>query len=292
MELRHLRYFDVLCQELHFAKAAARLHIAQPALSIQIKNLEQELGTELLLRTRRKVELTQVGQLFLAEARKTLAQASRAIDTAKRAQLGELGHIAIDFTRHSAHEGVLSKWLSVFSKRYADVELLLREVPPLARFDGLSDGTADVAFVTTFEDEAAALGLSIRRLATISMVLALPAAHPLSTRRRVHVDALRSEAFITLNLGETLSVRDILGFTPRVVRTVTSDVSMFNLVAAGLGLAIVPQSTSSYSMSTSLKFCPLEPAGPEMSVALAFRAGAVEPVVKAFLSCAPKGLVS
>ena len=89
MELRHLRYFDVLCQELHFAKAAARLRIAQPALSIQIKNLERELGTRLLLRSRRKVELTHSGALFLVEARRHWRRNS--IDVAKRAERGEVG---------------------------------------------------------------------------------------------------------------------------------------------------------------------------------------------------------
>ncbi|WP_076866007.1 LysR substrate-binding domain-containing protein [Bradyrhizobium mercantei] len=287
MELRHLRYFDILCQELHFARAAERLHIAQPALSIQIKNLEQELGTRLLARTRRKVELTHSGQLFLAEARKVLAQASKAIDTARRAERGELGRITIDFTRHSAHAGVLSAWLSVFNKRFAGVELLLREVSPIAQFDGLADGTADVAFVTTFED-VGALGLSIRRLAEISMVVAIPVSHPLSRRKRVDVKSLRSEPFVALNVREALPVLDVLGFTPKVVQSVASEAALFNLVASGLGLAIVPQTASTYNMSESLKFRPLEPPGPQICVGLAFRAGVLEPVVNAFLSCTPE----
>ena len=285
MELRHLRYFDVLCQELHFAKAAARLRIAQPALSIQIKNLEHELGTRLLQRSRRKVELTHSGALFLVEARKTLAQAQNSIDVAKRAERGEVGRISIDFTRHAAHAGVLYTWLHAFNKRYGDVEVVLREVTPREQFDGLKDRTADIAFVTTFAD-GAALSLAIQEIAKIPMVVALPAFHRLAKRKRISIDELRDEAFVALNINETLPVRDVLGFTPRAVRSVTSDVSMLNLIAAGFGIGIVPQTVSTYGISSSVKYCRLEPAGPEIIVGLAYDAGGVDPVVKAFLSCA------
>src|SRR5262245_3142407 len=124
MELRHLRYFVAVAEELHFGRAALRLRMAQPPLSQQIRQLEEELGVMLLSRTKRRVELTPPGQTFLVDARRTLAQAERAVRTAERAARGELGHLAVGFVP-SADLDLLPAVLRLWATRFPDAEVEL-----------------------------------------------------------------------------------------------------------------------------------------------------------------------
>ncbi len=127
MEFRHLRYFIAVAEELHFGRVAARLHIAQPALSRQIRQLEEELSVPLFYRTKRRVQLTDAGQVFLDEARRMLAQEQHAIRAAQRAHRGEIGQLSVGLVP-AATVGILSEVLRVFRDRFPEVELSLHEL--------------------------------------------------------------------------------------------------------------------------------------------------------------------
>ncbi len=128
MELRHLRYFIAVAEELHFGRAAQQLGISQPPLSQQIQALEQELGARLFERTNRRVELSEAGRLFLEEARQVLAQVEKAADVARRAQLGELGEMKIGFTSSAPFTSKIPKAIHAFRQRFPAVHLNLKEM--------------------------------------------------------------------------------------------------------------------------------------------------------------------
>ena len=147
MELRHLRYFTVVAEELHFTRAAARLGIGQPPLSQQIQQLEREIGTALFLRLPRGVELTEAGAQFLEDARAILASADRAIDTARRLGRGEHGAITVGFTASAVFHPYLPRAIRAFRDRYPDVRISLTESNTVSLLRGLRENAVDVAFV-------------------------------------------------------------------------------------------------------------------------------------------------
>ena len=146
MELRHLRYFVAVAEELHFGRAAKRLHIVQPTLSAQIARLEEELGVSLLYRTKRKVELTEAGRAFLAEAHKTLEHSERAVREARRAASGEAGRLAVGLVG-SATYGVLTEVLGLYSERFPDVQLAPHEMNTVGQIEALREGSIQVGFL-------------------------------------------------------------------------------------------------------------------------------------------------
>src|SRR5689334_5740766 len=152
MELRHLRYFLAVAEELHFGRAATRLGIAQPPLSQQIRQLEQELGATLLNRTKRRVELTPAGRAFLEHTRQILAETERAKRVARRAGRGEIGRLAIGFVS-SADLDVLPRVLRAWRERFPDVEVELHALLTAAQVDALGRGRLDVGFIRLPADE-------------------------------------------------------------------------------------------------------------------------------------------
>src|SRR5687768_10910437 len=180
MELRHLRYFVAVAEELHFGRAAARLRVAQPALSQQIKQLERELGVTLLARTRRRVALTEPGRLFLTEARRTLAQAASAVEVARRAAAGHAGRLRIGHV-DIALWGVLPTLVRVYRERYPGVALSLRETLPARQLAALRAGELDVGIgppPTSGPFETAPVSAD-------PVLLALPSGHRLAAQESV-----------------------------------------------------------------------------------------------------------
>jgi DNA-binding transcriptional LysR family regulator len=187
MDLRQLRYFVAIAEELHFGRAAARLHMAQPSLTQQIQNLESELDVQLFKRTKRRVELMEVGHLFLAEVRLVLEHATRAADVAQRAGRGELGSLSLAYAGATLYT-VLPPILQAFHSRYPMVDLTVREVSTesqLELFDqhlihvGLLHPPVrrnDIAYETIFREP---------------MVLALPQDHPLTDYSKISPDQLK-----------------------------------------------------------------------------------------------------
>jgi len=286
MDLRQLRYFVAVAEDLHFGHAAARLHIAQPALSIQIKALEEMLGVQLLARTNRVVTLTEAGRLFLTEARQTLQQAERASDVARRASRGELGYIGIGFTAPVAYSGVLSAKLGYFRRQAPDVQLGLHERHSYDLIDWLLNDRIQVGFVSTLGAPLPKELVGIR-VAEWPFHLALPADHPLTALAEIPIDALADEAFILFSRadeeqGRALALK-LLGFEPKIAYEATSAISVVSLVGAGLGIALLPASVASLSMGNRVTYRPLLGLTSHITVDVAARRDTTNAAVRRFL---------
>ena len=194
MELRHVRYFVAAAEELSFRRAAERLHVSQPALSVQIAQLEDELGATLLDRDRHHVALTAAGKVFLDRARRLLHAADEAVRAAGRAARGETGRLAIGFIAQLSYEW-LPTVLRSFRKRYPDVEINLTELTPTRQIEGLVDRQLDLGIIglglPTPHDE-----LEVAVMSREGLVVALPLDHPMANRRRVALRELAKEKFI------------------------------------------------------------------------------------------------
>jgi DNA-binding transcriptional LysR family regulator len=232
-----------VAEELHFGRAAARLHISQPPLSQQIQRLEDELGARLFHRTKRRVELTPAGRAFLTEARETLAQAERAVRAAQRAERGELGELVVGYLIAAAY-GPLPDVIRMFRRRYPDVDVRLQNLRSVQQRHALLNRQIDVGFV---RPQAADPRLSYETLWRDSVVVALPGHHPLARRTTVDVSELEAERFVLIAPEDAGAFYDQVfalcrsaGFTPRVAHRVPDLHATIALVAAGLGIGPVP----------------------------------------------------
>lgn len=242
MELRHLRYFEAVARHSHVTRAAAELHIAQPALSKQISQLEQELGVALFDRVGRNVRLTEAGEALLPHARAVMAQVEAA-----RAEMAE----RIGLSRGRATVGtpptvgtqLLPEVLAAFNRRYPGIELRLHEAGVQTLLDLLETGLTDVAVVTLpVEDEH----LTVIPLFTEEMVVAVWRDHPLAARESVNIGELKDASWVlspeNYELRETtLKACQAAGFTPRVVLDGGETDTLLRFVAAGIGVALVPR---------------------------------------------------
>jgi DNA-binding transcriptional LysR family regulator len=263
VELRHLRYAVALADELHFARAAARLHIAQPPLSQQIKALENELGVRLFDRTSRRVGLTDAGAAFIAEARRTLASAEQAIEAARRAARAETGRLAVGYVSSASYE-LLPAVLRAFRRRAPDVLLVLEEMNSSEQSRGVLAGTLDVGFVRRPPPTDRRLAGTVVRREPI--VVAVPRDHALAAARAIRLRELALEPFVIFPARPRPSWADAAldlcrgaGFEPRVVQEAVEMVSALSLVAAGIGIALVPGAVRAVRRP-GVVFRPLTPA--------------------------------
>ncbi|CAB3839062.1 Hca operon transcriptional activator HcaR [Achromobacter piechaudii] len=247
MELRHLRYFVVTAEAQHFTRAAEIQGMAQPPLSQQIRQLEQEVGTPLFDRTGRGVVLNDAGRAFLACAQDILQRAQAAVQTAQRAARGEVGELALGFTESASFNGVVTEVIRQYRQRYPDVAMTLSQGDSETLVAQLRDGAIDAAFVRPpFALEG---GLSFTQLTEEPLVVALPLGHPLARRKRLAPKDLTQERFILYSRksGYGLSA-DIMaacrqhGLNPLIGQRAPQLSSAVNLVAAGMGVAVVPAS--------------------------------------------------
>lgn len=286
MELRHLRYFVAVAEELHFGRAAGRLHVAQPALSVQIRSLEQQLGGQLLRRTQRHVSLTDAGERFLPEARATLAQADRAAKLARQALRGELGTVSIGVTGSIAYTGLLGRALQGYQEQVPGVELQLEEIDPMSQIARLQSHRLDVGLLSTLSMQIPE-GLSTIALASWPLRVAVAVSHPLAGRQRLSVEAFRDEPFIqysVTNETETSSaIRDVLGYEPKIAHRGTNLLMVLALVRASLGVALVPSAVASLAEQSGVRLIPFGKADLQLDCAAAFRTDFTEPAVRSFL---------
>lgn len=283
MELRHLRSFDVLAEERHFGRAAARLHIAQPALSQQIKQLERELGVSLLTRTTRRVELTEAGARFAAHARTVLGDVARASSDMALLASGAAGRVSIGFIGTATYD-VLPRVAREVHSSLPDIDLDLRgELLSPQLLDGLRDRTFDVALVRP--DPLNSGDLTLRRLRSERFVAVLPAGHRLAGRRRIPLSALADESFVMHPSGHRSSMHDRVraaceaaGFSPDPVIEVSETATLVVFVAAGLGVALVPEPVRSLGLD-GVSYVSLTDA-PTIDLVLATRARDDSPAVR------------
>lgn len=245
MDLRQLRQFVAIAEERSFRRAAERLHVSQPPLSVAVQRLEAEVGVPLLDRTRHHVRLTVAGEAFLGEARRTLAQAEQAVEIARRAAAGKLGTLQLSFVPSAAF-GVLPRLLRAFRQDHPDVRLLLTGDTTSQQTAALLSGTTDAGIVVPPLHEA--LDLRVEPLCEEALVLAVPEAHPIAGQSRVQLRDLAREAFVGFPFKEgpgfesvVMSACQECGFIPHFVQVAPQMQAILALVAAGLGIALVPE---------------------------------------------------
>ncbi|MET0363354.1 MAG: LysR substrate-binding domain-containing protein [Sphingobium sp.] len=258
MDLRHLRYFLCVAEEMHFGRAAQRLGISQPPLSQQIRALEDELGVRLFDRTSRRVRLTEAGRLFEPEARQTLTQADRAMETARRAHRGEIGHLRLGFTASAPFVPRVAQALYDFRQSYPDVTLVLQELARDEQIAQVDDGTLDIGILRGFDPPLLPDGMMAQCLLEEGMLLAMRQDHPLATR--VTDPAIADLAGEPLVLyGATngagfnehfLSLCAEVGFQPTVAHEASSFATLLGLVAAGFGPTILAGSLARLHVDT------------------------------------------
>lgn len=245
MEFRQLQLFVAVAEELHFSRAAARVGMAQPPFSQQIRRLEAELGVELLARTSRRVALTPAGSHLLAEARALLAKRADVITTVQQSARGETGTLRVGFAASSAF-GVLPAIVLRYRQRFPAVKLELDDRGALNVGTALATGELDLAIVRApFRHE----GVTVERLLRERFVLALPVSHPRARQKAVALASLASEPFVLFPRNSAPGLHDTVtsmcvaaGFSPRIVQEATSWTSVIGMVEAGLGLTIAPMS--------------------------------------------------
>ncbi|MEZ2278761.1 MAG: LysR substrate-binding domain-containing protein [Microcoleus sp.] len=191
MELRHLRYFIAVAEELNFTRAAEKLHMAQPPLSQQIQQLETELGFQLFRRTKRTVTLTEAGQVFFEESKKILLQLDRAIQLGQQTNRGELGQLTIGFVSSASHN-VVPAILQAFRTLHPTVKLELREMTTNQQLHQLREGQIDIGFIRPPVDE----GINSEIVFREPLIVALPQTHQLADRAQVELRQLSAEPFI------------------------------------------------------------------------------------------------
>lgn len=248
MELRHLRYFIAVAEELHFGRAAQLLGISQPPLSQQIQALEQELGARLFERTNRRVELSEAGRLFLDEARQVLAQVDKAADVARRAQLGELGEMKIGFTTSAPINSGIPKAIYAFRQRFPAVHLNLKEMSSRDVADALLDETIEIGLMRPL---ALPESLLVTELFREPLVAVLSATHPLAegSERGLLLSTLANEPFVFFPRSygsglhaQLMSLARQAGFSPHFAQEAGEAMTIIGLVAAGLGVSVLPAS--------------------------------------------------
>jgi DNA-binding transcriptional LysR family regulator len=250
VELRQFRYFIAVAEELHFSRAAARLNIGQPPLSLQIQAIERELGVTLLKRNRRRVELTDAGRLFLTEARETLAQAARAVETAKRAARGEVGTLRFSFTTSAPLTAAFSRAIRAYREALPEVHIELHIRTSQQILDGLLLSHVDVGMIRPSATATIPAGIVAVRVHSDRMMLVLPAGHPLADgAAAIPMSKIATEKFVLRPLGtgagyyeQVFELCARAGFTPTIVQEASEPPTTFGLVAAGIGITIAPAS--------------------------------------------------
>lgn len=291
MEFRHLQYFVAVAEELHFRRAAERLHLAQPALSQQIARLEDELGMRLLERTKRHVSLTTAGAVLLDEARVLLERRERAIAATRRAAAGSTGRLAVGFVGPATYS-VLPGLIEAFRRGHPAVDLSLHEHTTAEQLELLAARELDAGLVRL---PTATEGLRLVEVLSEPICLALPETHPLAGPPDTPVDvaALADEGFIVVPRSREALVFDRIvalcqqeGFSPRVVQEAQQVHAIIGLVATGMGVALVPDSMRKLRRP-GVVYRSL-PQGPQARIGtgLAWREDDRSPVVEAFVRTA------
>lgn len=242
MELRHLRYFVAVAEELSFRKAAQRLNISRPALSKQIKDLESEIAVKLLDRDTVNVSLTQAGEVFLEDSQKLLLHAGHAIERAQQAQSGHRGRLRIGSVGIIATD-FLPKALKIFHQKYPGVEVAFVEMLPAEQLAALAAGKIDIGFAYGNE---VANNASLRSVCVIHSVygVAMSRQHPLAARKEITLEEVRQEPLLCLGRsghGETIcQFYAAAGIKPAKVRQVDGFDSLVTLIAADQGVSLFP----------------------------------------------------
>jgi DNA-binding transcriptional LysR family regulator len=288
MELRHIRYFLAVADERHFTRAAARLGIGQPPLSLQIKDLEREVGAALFHRVAHGAELTEAGKAFLDGVREMPLLAERATMAARRAARGETGSLRVGFTASAAFNAVVPSAIRAFRRAYAGVHLTLEEANSTRLVAGLQEGSLDAVFLRP--GAPGSNQFQLRMLSKEPMVVALPETHPIAARKEIDLAMLKDEPFLLFPRAAGPTLYDVIvgaceeaGFEPKIGQLAPQLASVLNLVAGELGISIVPASMSQVRVK-GVAYRQIAGQTPTAQLALAYRRGETSPVVRNFIA--------
>lgn len=295
MDLRRLRYFVTVADELHFGRAAQRLHISQPSLSQQIRVLENDLGAKLLDRDRRSVALTAAGVRLLEQGRSLLWQVDELGAAVGRVARGEEGRLSVGFVG-PAMEGTLPAALRRFRRRHARVRLTLWQRGTDDQITALLAGEQDVGLLRPFRHDLTSL--STRRIDRQRYVLALPRKHALLQRRRVRLAQLGTEALILFPRSTHPALYDVMlrtcteaGYVPAVLHEASTKAMALAMVRAGVGVALVPEGQAAPGDRGHLR--PVHDRLPDVDIVAAWRkdreAGPIRFFVEALAPVAGRG---
>ena len=290
MELTHLRYFAAVAEELHFGRAAARLHIAQPALSQQIKRLEGELETKLFNRTSRRVELSAAGKIFLRKAHGIIEQADEAFAAITSLGKGQSGYLSIAFNEPVINT-FLPKVIEKFMRKYPEVQLSLKELGITEQFKAFDEKGLDLGFMRLFgQNTSAYLKCLVLRE---QYVLALPANHKLCANSSLSLDMIGNEPLILFPRAEHPQLRNrfdecfrLSGFNPNIIQELSSKRTTLALVETGIALAFVPESSIIHSPA-GVEFRKLDSNLPDIEIFALWRSKNDSPLIKNFLDLIP-----
>jgi DNA-binding transcriptional LysR family regulator len=291
MEMRHVRYFVAVAEELNFRRAAERLAMAQPPLSQQIRDLEAELGVTLFERSHRRVRLTPAGRVFLADARELLANAERATQRVRRAGQGELGRLTIGYTSLLPCP-LFPEALRLYRVRFPEVEIVLRDLVTIEQMQQLHTNTLDISFaayaafaLTSLEEEQLAQECIMRE----PLAAVVPARHHLVDAAPITLTALANESWIWFarpfdpsSYDHMMRLFEEAGFRPRVTQEVNQFQIVTGLIAAGLGVSLAPQSTA-FLANDDVAYVDFAPPPPTLEFSVVWRREDQSPFVRAFL---------
>jgi DNA-binding transcriptional LysR family regulator len=290
MELRHLRYFLAVAEELSFTRAAERVGIAQPPFSQQIRALEQEIGVRLVDRTPRRVVLTEAGSVFAERARFILSRIGEAVVVTQQIGRGMSGHVCVGFTESGCFHPAVTRTLLEFRQAYPALHVTLRENKSINLVAMIREGTVDAAIIRPpFEaDEVVAYTPLLHE----KMVVAVPRGHRLALRKATTLAGLSEEVFVFYHRNVRPGLTDAViaacersGFRPRVSQETPQLTSTLNLVAAGLGIAIVPESLK-HLRTNDIVYLRLTGNAPQAALGLASRADGRSAAVDNFIAVA------
>lgn len=286
MELRHLRYFVAVAEELHFGRAAQRLHIVQPALSKQIASLETELGVQLFHRTKRRVTITSAGQALYDEVRVILQRVERAVETAQLTAAGQIGSLDLGFVG-PAMWSILPDLLDEHHRRLPDVRFRLSELSSVAQVAGVRDGTLDAGFVRL--PLQGSDDVDFRVVHREPFVVTLPEHHPAAALPSVDLATLADEPFIfVLRRVEPgyhdrcIALCQSYGFSPNIAEEGNGPMAICGMVASGLGITLSPASIVD-ARWPGVAFCELATPSLELELAIATRREEPSAALGAFL---------
>jgi DNA-binding transcriptional LysR family regulator len=263
MELRHLKYFVAVADTLSFTKAAMKLHLAQPSLTRQIQNLEEEIGVRLLNRSKKHVALTEEGTAFLMDARRVLTLAEESIQSVQRLSRGETGQLNIGYLSNFNFD-LLPRSLATFRQAYPHLALNLFDMTPAEQLRALDVRKIDLAFVG-LRYASASQSLEWECITRHKTVVALPLKHPLAKKTRIALHELKTMFFVGMSEKTNPGFRDWLsqtcqpaGFTPRILQDADLEPSLMRFVAEGLGVTLAREQIKNIP-HPGVAFRPLNP---------------------------------
>jgi DNA-binding transcriptional LysR family regulator len=288
MDLRRLRYFVAVAEELHFGRAAQRMHVVQSAVSQQVKLLEVELGFPLLVRTKQQVRLTVPGEIFLPEARAILSRAESGIQRARACAEGAIGRLAVGFVDNVLWS-TLPPILRDFRAQRPLVHLTLRPLDRMAQIDALRSSTIDVGILPS---PPPGREMETTALVSAPLLAAVPEGHILASRNSFPLAALAKEPFVLFPPTMRSRILEIViggcamaGFTPQVAQEAEQLHTLLALVSAGLGVTLVPIWVAR-DLQRGISYARIEDELPPYTLLLAWNAGATNPAIQTFRTIA------